>query len=190
MATGNPHHRRLPRDARHLIRRIRALGRTGYVRAGVLHAQVAALDYAVGRRENQRRPLPADTDMHAPGDRVRLGTEVRDLLDRLHASRNLREQQALVREIRHAILRRILIHARRARVIRAAGARAVAGAVWVRDLAAAGTRKLNEGRARTPAPQVRVVGHRQPLPPARLLPDGERAARAPRARPSRERAGT
>jgi hypothetical protein len=194
--TGNPHHDKLPRDARHLISRLLAFGRTGYHRAGVLHAQIGALDYAVNRREKVNRPLPSDTDMHAPGQRVRLGADVRDLLARLAASRNLREQQALVREIRHAVLRRISIHMQRSRRLAAARKRAAQGLRWVKTRTAQGGRwvkeRVTDARAREgqgPAvrePQTRTRRVSQARA-ARALTDGMRFSRDARTRDARTR---
>jgi len=207
----NPHHRRLPRDARHILNRLRRPGLTPYRRAVVLHAQVAALDYAVNRREKRRMPLPAEVPGSiAEGQRVRLGVEVRDLLNKLHESKNLREQQALVREIRHAILRRIVIHIARSKTIQSGLIRAEKGLIWLRNLGvAAATRladrlkKIRDARktARRQARSdraVRVVGHRereirtrtrQPVAgrARRTLPAGERTGLLGRPRPSRVR---
>jgi len=198
----NPHHRRLHRDARHILARMRARGRTPWVRAAVLHAQVAALDYAVNRHERPRMALPRDTDMNAPGQRVRLGAEVRDLLDRLKDSRNLREQQALVREIRHAVLRRIVIHLNRSRAIQAARENTARAARWTVEHTAHGTRHVLRGarsrgqlawraargpRLRENDVRVRSVSQRRAH---RALTDGMRfSQQRARKRDTRPRAG-
>ena len=201
---GNLHHRRLSRDARHLIRRMLMPGATGYRRAGVLHAQVAALDYAVSRRERRNMPLPGDTDLNGAGQRVRIGAEVRELLVKLQNSRNLREQQALVREIRHSVLRRIFIHRNRSR--RLAGfwdlsrAVAIVAGRRARDSRAGAAVRRRAGQLfRGQSEPVRVVGSRKRTAttraraqdarpaPERVLPDGERGSRAARARAPRDR---
>jgi hypothetical protein len=100
----HPHHVRVSRHGRRLIRNMlkRVLTRQ---HAGVVTAQVNSLGHEVHRGDaHATNPLPADTDRIGPGQRIRLGAEFRILLRKLHDSRNLREQQALMREIRHRLL--------------------------------------------------------------------------------------
>jgi hypothetical protein len=123
---GHPHHKKLSRHARHVIK---GMLRRGVVPqyASVLHTQVAAIDHEVSRKDRDRRAnlnLPPDTDRIPPGQRVLLGTENRVLLKRLLESGNLRETQALVRELRHKVQERIAQAARRARAIARAKERA------------------------------------------------------------------
>lgn len=113
---GHPHHKKLSRHARQVIRQMNRRGITPQ-HADVLTSQVNALGHEVDRKDRGKHEslhLPPDSDRIAPGQRVRLTTEHRALLKRLAASRNLREQQALIRELRHAMQARIQQAARRA----------------------------------------------------------------------------
>jgi hypothetical protein len=149
----NQHDRKLPRHARHLARHLLRRG-TAYRRASVLDQQSASLTQEISRGE--RAKSPDLTDM-APGQRVRIGSDTRDLLRRLLASRNLRVQQQLAREIRHSIMRRIAVHVRRTQRMEAARARIRQAAADSRKRTAETAKRLRAG----PAPQtVRVVGNR------------------------------
>lgn len=177
---GDVNHRRLPRSARHLIRSLQRRG-TGYQRAGSLRAHVNALEYAVKVDSHPNTATPAP-----PGDpaglRVRLGTDARDLLRRLAASRNYVVQLALVKELRQTVARRIDLHKRRAARARAARSRArgagTMAAAW--GSSARGRARGSWERARTqrPAPGVPVVA---------AVPDAPEAA--PERARRRERRG-
>jgi hypothetical protein len=123
----NPHHTKPTRHARKLINRML---RTGVVpqHASVLHAQAEALVHETHRRDKGRRsnPLPGEPKL-APGQRVRLGPENRALLRRLRDARNLREMQALAREVQHRI-RKAIRAAERRRKLREQAARRARGA--------------------------------------------------------------
>lgn len=110
----HPHHRRLSRHARHIIRDM--LKARVARRAGTLQVQVRQLDSAVSLHEDQSRLHP-DDDRFAPGVRVALGPETRSLLRQLLESRDLRHQQQLVREIRHQVTRRVIAAVRRIRAV-------------------------------------------------------------------------
>lgn len=117
----HPHHTRPTRHARQIIRRML---RRGLVRqhASVLDAQSAALSHEVHRRDRGRaagHPEPGESRI-APGLKVRVGPEHRVLLRRMLAARNLREMQALAREIRH----RVAVAIKRAELLRRARAQA------------------------------------------------------------------
>jgi hypothetical protein len=185
---GNPHKRKLSRHSRHIIRHMLKTRRTGHQRASVLSAQVDALDYDVNRRHSAKKP-PGESHGLA-GHRIRIGVEVRDLLRKLRASRNLRVQQQLVKEIRHAVQRRIRIHARRkataARIrIIAKRTRAAAGKVrsravrFVRDrVKSVAQRNWNSTRR----PAARTVNRSRTPSTARtrVVPGGDRASRGTR----------
>jgi hypothetical protein len=196
---GDPHNVRVPKNARRVIKRMLRVGVTPH-RASVLHAQVNVIEHGVNRNDGRKGGVhPADSTSIAPGQRVRLGVETRALLVKLLESRNLRVQQALVRELRHQVMRRI-----RARVIRAQaamrarnGARTAARWSWGRMRAGAdfvagrvqhirSTRRRGFGRVTQAADRTRS---RVDAVPVRLrsLPPAERAARR-RARTPRTRA--
>ena len=120
------HDRKLSRQARRVIAQMSRRGITPQY-AGVLTAQVNAIGHEVDRKDRDKREslhLPPDSDRIAPGQRVRLTTEHRALLARLARSRHVREQQALYREIRHAVQRSIQQAARRAAAVAKAKERA------------------------------------------------------------------
>lgn len=139
LSSSDSHYRRLPRSARSLARGLLRRG-SAYHRAHAVRAAGNALGYAVEVAHNPGARRPSE-----PGDpigqRVRLGSDTRDLLKRLLASRNRLHQVALVREIRHQISKRIALHQRRSRRLQAARSR---GAQLVKD----GWR-LRDGRTRT-----------------------------------------
>jgi len=101
----SPHQARLSRHGRGIARRMLRLGLVRQ-HASVLHAQSAALGHEVGRLDGRQRALPGESQV-SPGLKVRVGPENRALLRRLLAARNLREIQALAREIRHRITKAI-----------------------------------------------------------------------------------
>jgi hypothetical protein len=149
-------------------------------RASVLMSHVQQLDSAVNLRDYPDR-LPPDSDRHSPGVRVIAGPETRSLLRQLLASRDLRTQQQLVREIRHQVQKRVLAALRRARAMERArerlgkvarGARHHGGRLlgWLRSAA---------GRARG-ARETRTVGNRKPVTRART--GGQARTREPVAR--------
>jgi hypothetical protein len=182
MGFGDVNHKRLPRSTRHLIRSMQKIGTASH-RAASLRAHVSALDYSlrVSTHPNERLPSePGD----APGLRVRLGRDTRDILRRLAASRNRLVQMALVKELRHAVARRIEIHRKRQERAqrlrqRAQGARTMAAA-W-RSSASARTRAGWE-RARVPSRAPVPAGGPTPLA---SVPDRAKRARTSRARTSR-----
>lgn len=184
--TGNPHHRRMPRDARHIARRM--LRVRGYHRASVLNAQVGSLEYAVNRQEQPNLALPG-TENGLTGQRVRIGVEARQMLHELVNSRNLRHQQALVKEINYAILRRIRIHTYRSHMIRKVRERTTRASRWtfsrpsrVRDAMRSRAQKNWQGKGRA----TRTVGGRAPAAArTRAVPAGGRAPRSPAARTTR-----
>jgi hypothetical protein len=165
------HYRRLPRSARHLARAMLRRG-GAYHRALPLRAAGNALGYAVEVEHSPAARMPAEPG-DAPGQRVRIGRETRDLLKRLLASRNRLHQVALVREIRDQIARRIKLHNRRSRQMAAAraGARST-GRMAVAWASAGRTRVLQPPRART-----------------RQVPAAESSDRAARSRRRAERWG-
>jgi len=177
-------------------------------RAGVLQTHVRQLDSAVNLREHPDR-LHEDRARHAPGVRVGVGPETRSLLRQLLASRDLRVQQELVREIIHQVQKRSLAALRRVRAFEKAGARAGQAARWSGKAAARVRRKVAERARRGPAAlRVTRTRHmtttRQPLAmdgsplrtraqaderASRRLGAGRARARATR-RETRPRAGT
>jgi hypothetical protein len=126
----HPHHAKLTRHARRLARRMM---RPGLVRhhASVLDAQSAALVHEVHGRDRARVPgeMPGESRV-APGLRVRPGPEHYALLRRLLAARNLREMQALAREIRHRIQKSIRRAERLRKLRENAAKRARAARAW------------------------------------------------------------
>lgn len=122
MSLLHPHHRRLPRHARHLVKQL--LKPRVAMRAAVLQRHAVQLDSAVNLRENPDRLHP-DHDRHVPGVRVVVGPESRSLLKQLLDSRDIRVQQELVREIIHQFQKRMYAAAKRA--ARLETARRVAG---------------------------------------------------------------
>jgi hypothetical protein len=155
----NAHQRRLPRHARHLARHIMRRG-TAYHRASVLVQQADSMVHDISRGAAPALRQPVLTD-EALGQRVRIGNDTRDLLRRLLASRNLRVQQQLAREIRHSIIRRISIHAARSDRLR--GARAN-----VRRAARA-TRRAPSQVATRARERSKVPPRVAPLAPARVI---------------------
>jgi hypothetical protein len=137
----HPHHRRLPKHARHLASQMLAL-RAAPQRASVLEAHVRQLDHAVSFHE--RAGLTGDTDSRALGQRVILGPETRSLLRQLLDSRDMRVQQSLVREIRHQVQRRILAAVARSKAIERARERAARAAAVLRERAARAAAVLRE----------------------------------------------
>jgi hypothetical protein len=83
------------------------------VRGSVLQTHARQLDSAVNLADDRDRLHP-DIDRHALGVRVVIGPETRSLLKQLLASRDLRVQQQLVREIVHQLQKRMLAAAKRA----------------------------------------------------------------------------
>jgi hypothetical protein len=169
---GDVNHKRLPRSARHLVRSLQRRG-TGYHRASALRAHVNALEYAVKVDSHPNEATPA-----TPGDpaglRVRLGTDARDLLRRLAASRNYLVQLALVKELRQTIARRIDTHKKRAARARAARARArgagTLAAAWgssARSRARGSWARARTTTAAVPAAVVTAVPAVPEDPPAR-----------------------
>jgi hypothetical protein len=126
----NPHHARLPRHARRLARR---MARPTIFRhhASVLDAQTAALVHEVHGRDRGGAPseLPGESRI-SPGLRVRSGPEHYVLLRRLLAARNLREMQALAREIRHRVQKSIRAAERWRKLREKAAKRARAARTW------------------------------------------------------------
>lgn len=178
---GDVNHRRLPRSARHLIRSLQRRG-TGYQRAGSLRAHVNALEYAVKVDSHPNTAAPAP-----PGDpaglRVRLGTDARDLLRRLAASRNYLVQLALVKELRQSVARRIDIHKKRVARMRQARTRAWGAANMTR---AWGSRARE--RARGPWERAREQGPAREAAAVAAVPDDPPASLAERRRrPERRR---
>jgi hypothetical protein len=156
-------------------------------RASVLTAHVRQLDSAVNLREHPDR-LHGDSDRSAPGVRTVVGPETRSLLRQLLASRDVRVQQQLVREIRHQLQKRVLAALKRARAVeklreqavraaRAAGRSGGLLIVWFRGSA---------GRARTRlgGRTTRVVGNRKPA--ARTRATAATRARTPASARTRE----
>jgi hypothetical protein len=179
-----PFYGRVSKDARHVIRTMRS--NNGYHRASVLLAQVAALQHAVNRRERPDLPLPGDDDGLLHGQRVRLGPEVHQLLERLSTARHIRVQQQLVREIGHSVRKRIDLHIKRSRAIRRARQQASGIAQRVRDrVRPAGPRRRDRDARPSPAGRTRVRTEqlsrhhtRTTRVPARgLQPDGLRHTR-------------
>lgn len=180
---GLGHRRKLSRHARRMAAAMLKVGRTPH-HAAVVHAQVNALDYEVNRKDRGKRAaLPAEPEV-AEGRRVRLGSEVRAILRRLLATDNLRVQQALVRELRHAVLRRVRRAAdweRRRLAARRNAARAWfwltgqarRGAAWARVQAghsAAAVRDRRQDRQQAASQAVtRVVGNRAVRPRAQAV---------------------
>jgi hypothetical protein len=188
---GNLHHRRLSRDARHIVRHM-LRRKASMHRASVLDAQVRALSHAVNRHDNPARALPS-LSQAAPGQRVWIGTETRSLLRQLQAAKNLRVQQQLVREVMHNVRRRIEAAVRRSERIRklraavagsAARARTRARAGWERATAA----RTGRGAARTPAVRSRAGGFGS-LPAPRTRRAARPVTRASRRLPGRRRSG-
>ena len=159
--TGHPHHRRLPRHARHLVRQM--LKPRVAARAGLLQTHARQLDSAVNLADYPDRLHP-DHDRHAPGVRVAVGPETRSLLRQLLDSRDVRVQQQLVREVIHQVQKRTLAALKRA--ARLEKARETAGKAargvrssrvwpWFRSLP-------SKARNRVAGRTTRVVGNRKP----------------------------
>lgn len=168
----HPHRRRLDKHARHIIRQM--LRPRAAQRAGTLQVQVRQLDSAVSLHEDRDRLHP-DSDRFAPGVRVVVGPETRSLLVQLLASRDLRVQQQLVREIRHQILKKVLAAVKRAKSAQAARDAVARAAQGTRDAAVSAGRATRKGtdrlaawfrslpektRNRVARRNVRVVGNR------------------------------
>jgi hypothetical protein len=192
---GHPHHRRLPRHARHLARQVLKL-RTA-TRASVLQVHVRQLDSAVNLREHPGRLHP-DSDRHSPGVRVMLGPELRSLLRQLLETRDVRVQQQLVREIVHQVQKRTLAALKRVRAVERArelggkaarGARARGGGLWTWLLSLPARAQARAGRTaragRKPVARSRAGGYGTVPSRSRA---GSRTAREPRERTSRPRA--
>lgn len=179
------HRKKLSRHARREVRAMLKVSRTPH-HAAVVHARVNALEYEVNRKDRAKRvPLPGEPKV-MEGRRVRLGSEVRAILKRLLATDNLRVQQALVRELRHAVMRRVrraVDWERRRLAARRNAARtwfwltgqARRSAAWSRALPG----RVTDSRARREALRsqatTRVVGNRAVRP---------RASQAARVNPS------
>lgn len=196
--TGRPfnvHYHRMHRSARHIVRHMRRASH-GYTRAGVLVAQVRALEYAVSLRDTSPSRLPSQASV-AAGQRVRIGHDTRELLDRLSISRNLRVQQALVKEISAQVRKRIKIHRDRSRLlktartrtsqaVRAAGApgRAAGRAVSQRvrtyhDRHVTRTARVpaREGQPARPRSPLAIEQHGRPMPDDRISRGAARVRR-------------
>jgi hypothetical protein len=197
----HPHHTKPTRHARQIIRRMlrRSLVRQ---HAGVLDAQSAALVHEVHRRDRGRaqNPLPGESRI-APGLKVRVGPENRALLRRMLAARNLREMQALAREIRHRVAEAIKRAELLRRVRKQAARKARAARTWFTGHARSGWQRAvpQRGKRETPAARQRTAPA-APVSRGRFSADCpargrfERPARKPsrrRGRPSwtRTRAG-
>ena len=183
----HPHSRKLPQHARHVIRQM--LKARVAPRASVLQAHARQLDSAVNLSEHPDRVHP-DSDRHSPGVRVVVGPATRSLLRQLLASRDLRVQQQLVREVLHQIQKLTLSALRRVRAAekaRAAGERAArsvrrhAGAAWT-WLAG----RSHWVRDKVTGRSVRVVGGRKPAVRTRGPQPAARARKPASKRPERD----
>lgn len=187
---GHPHRRRLPRHARHLVRQMLRLRVA--TRASVLTTHVRQLDSAVNLREHPGR-LHDDNDRSAPGFRVVVGPEIRSLLKQLLASRDIRVQQQLVREVRHQMMKRTLAAVKRARAVEKAREKAVQAARAARRaggwLASWFSSLPGRARTRLGGRTTRVVGNRKPAARTRKPPSARtREPAAARTRKPAERA--
>jgi hypothetical protein len=203
LSLANPHRVRVSRHGRRLVRNMLKHVLTRQ-HAGVLTAQVNSIGHEVHSKDRDYGGSPpADAAGIAPGIRVRLGVEFRVLLRKLHDSRNLREQQALVREIRHRLLARIAravklrnmadktreLAGRAGRATRNAGSRVWA---WLRILASR-TRARVTGRTPTrtvggrkrAAVTTRARATRSTAARTRATPETPAASRVKKAAPTR-----
>jgi hypothetical protein len=125
--------------------------------ASVLDAQSAALVHEVHGRDRGRAPseLPGESRI-APGLRVRPGPEHYVLLRRLLAARNLREMQALAREVRHRVQKSIRAAERWRKVREKAAKRARAVRTWFTGHAKSGWERALPSRGDRKAPAART----------------------------------